>query len=145
MYKQAVKNNNKLLGNYMSPIENVLEDILARIKGTESGDFISPSDPALLNPRIPMYVLTNEKGLNGAACILDRSLLKRLSRTVGKAFYILPSSIHELIILPTDECDCAGDLRDIVRSVNNTQLSAEDVLSDEVYFYDSDVNKVVIA
>lgn len=48
----------------------------------------------------PMYVATNSKKLNGACVMLYDGLLRDFARKVGRSFYIIPSSIHEVILIP---------------------------------------------
>ena len=83
-----------------------------------------------------MYVLSNEEKLHGAAALLNRGIMDEVTRRVGKEFYILPSSIHEVLIIPkTDEMDLQS-LESMVRDVNATQVSPKERLSDNVYAYD---------
>lgn len=83
------------------------------------------------------YVLTNRIGINGAAAVLYRGSLRRISDGFDGDCYVLPSSVHELLVLPVEEgTDLEGDLRRMVREVNDTYVSKEDFLSDKVYRYD---------
>ena len=80
-----------------------------------------------------MHVLTNKTGCNGAAQMLN---MEQLSGKYEKNFYIIPSSIHELILLDdTDDMD-VGMVNQMIREVNESQLSPEEVLSDHCYYYD---------
>lgn len=85
---------------------------------------------------IPLLVLTNNRRYLGAACILYRGLLAEYAKKIGRDFYILPSSIHEVILLPEDKVDSSENLIHMVAEVNRTQLAPEEVLSDTVYYYD---------
>ncbi len=91
---------------------------------------------------VPMYVLTNRQRLNGACCILYPDVLGQIANQFQDSLYILPSSIHEVIILPAS---CAGDateLADLVREVNLTEVSPEEILSDSVYCYNQEDGKI---
>lgn len=85
---------------------------------------------------IPLLVLTNSRRYLGASCILYRGLLERFAKKLGKNLYILPSSIHEVILLPENHVRSADKLIRMVTEVNRTQLEAEEVLSDSVYYFD---------
>ena len=86
-----------------------------------------------------MHVLTNKTGCNGAAQMLN---LEQLSGKYEKNFYIIPSSIHELILLDdTDDMD-VGMVNQMIREVNESQLSPEEVLSDHCYYYDFENKEV---
>ena len=93
----------------------------------------------------PMYVLTNEGSVNGAACVLSPEAMDKVRDTVGDGVYILPSSIHEVIILPMDRFDDPEKLADMVRSVNQSAVSPEIKLSDNLYTYDFDNHQLVLA
>ena len=113
-------------------------------------DGVDENDPRMemLPPEeeIPsMYVLTNGEKLNGASSILDAKTMEEISEKVGGDFYILPSSLHEVIILPdTPEMD-KDTLERMVQDVNAGQVAPEDKLSDHVYMYDSVEKEIVLA
>ena len=73
--------------------------------------------------------------MNGAACLLYDDLLKDFSEKHASDFYILPSSVHEVLLLPAEGRKEDESLSAMVREVNRTQLSAEEFLSDHVYYY----------
>ena len=81
-----------------------------------------------------MYVLTVENNLNGAGAVLYKDLLKGFADRMENDFYILPSSVHEMILLPSFTDDVES-LSKMVKEVNATQLKPEDVLSDHAYVY----------
>ena len=86
-----------------------------------------------------MHVLTNKTGCNGAAQMLN---MEQLSGKYEKNFYIIPSSIHEVILLDdTDDMD-VGMVNQMIREVNESQLSPEEVLSDHCYYYDFENKEV---
>lgn len=82
-----------------------------------------------------MYVLTNKSGFFGASVILYRNLLENIYRQIGP-FYLLPSSVHEWILLPIIRETNEDDLKDLVCFVNRDILSSDDFLSDSVYYFD---------
>ena len=82
-----------------------------------------------------MYILTNETKLNGAACILYENVLYDFAQKLGEDLYILPSSVHEVILLPKLSVFEKDELVNMVREVNTEGVAAEEVLSDHVYEY----------
>lgn len=96
---------------------------------------------------ISFYVLTNPMKLYGAACILYKGMLEQVAERIGFGFYVLPSSVHEVIIVPADKCrpETAQELKMIVTSVNGTELPECDILSDSVYFYNRKEHSFTIA
>lgn len=94
--------------------------------------------------KLPMLVLSNEKGINGAACLMYPGVLQKMEEAMNGSFYVLPSSIHELIVIP----DCgasAARLCEMVYCINRTQLPREDVLSDAVYYYSVETKELQVA
>lgn len=84
----------------------------------------------------PMYVLTNQSKCNGAVQILNSMALEEAAGIVGSDFFILPSSIHETILIPAVESGgTPADLARMVHEVNETVLSEDEFLSSHVYRY----------
>lgn len=137
--KQAYSNTPRLLPAYIQPITDAIRDLM------ESNQDLKRLLPLLSeNTAPPLYVLTNETQMCGAACMLYPSLLAEFSESVGKDLYILPSSIHEVLLLPTDT-RCADEaLCALVRSVNSEQLPPTQQLSDTVYYYSRTTGSFVL-
>ena len=85
--------------------------------------------------RLPMYLLTNAQKFLGASVILYPGLLHRLGSQLEEDFYILPSSVHECILVPESAGCGREELREMVRSVNDTQVPPQEILSYQVYYY----------
>ena len=81
-----------------------------------------------------MNIMTNANRTNGAGVILYQDVLKEFAEEMGHDLYIIPSSIHETILLPMLGDDWEA-LSQMVKEVNATQLAPEEVLSDHVYEY----------
>jgi len=97
--------------------------------------------PAEEMPELPeetkqLYVLTNGVCGYGAAGMLRQDLMEALAEQAGGNFYILPSSVHDLILLPDDPSVSAGHLKEIVKEVNESTVAREEWLSEDVYYYD---------
>lgn len=86
-------------------------------------------------PDVPMYVLTNMERCLGAAAILYPGVLKNMSYILGDRFYILPSSIHECILIPQNGRYTQDELSAMVAEINEKHVERKDILSDHVYFY----------
>lgn len=88
-----------------------------------------------------MYVLTNDVGLNGATCILYKDKLKNIADELEvDMFYILPSSIHEVMI--AKDFKSAEDFKEIVVATNQNILGRGDILSNSVYRYSRNNNVI---
>ena len=91
-----------------------------------------------------LYVLTNKYQNRGAVGMLRTDLLEKFAEQGGCDLYILPSSIHEVLLLKDDKMP-VDELRKMVRSVNRGVVDEMDRLSDEVYYYRRGSGKVEIA
>lgn len=94
---------------------------------------------------LPMHVLTNKTKIFGASLILNEDYLYNLSKSFKSDFYILPSSIHELILIPSEFVSSVWELKDMVKTVNETAVVQEELLSDSVYLFSKSDRKVMIA
>lgn len=96
-------------------------------------------------PTANMFVLTNRKQCYGAAGILDIDLLKSFSDRMGRNLFILPSSIHEVILIPDKGCFRESELKEMIMDVNENVLEEEDFLSDHAYYFDRETGEVRVA
>lgn len=92
-----------------------------------------------------MYVATNLEKTFGAAVMCYPYAIKRLAERLKSDLFILPSSIHEVIIVLSKGEECTNELRTMVYEVNRTQLAAEEFLSDSVYYYSREEGTIRIA
>ena len=91
-----------------------------------------------------MYVVSNANRRRGAAGIFDTELIQQQAEELGCDFYILPSSLHEIILMREDMAPEMETLREMVQEINSTQVLAEDYLSDSIYYYDRNTKEVTI-
>lgn len=82
-----------------------------------------------------LYVLTNSYGINGASCIFYPQVLEQFQSMINRDFYILPSSIHEVLLVPIIPSMAPSDMSEMVREVNQIQVPIDEVLSDNAYIY----------
>lgn len=88
-------------------------------------------------PEDLMFVASAKDQVNGAGVIAYPDFMEQAAQKLGGDFYILPSSIHEVILVPDNGALNAGELQEMVRSVNASEVQPEDQLSDHAYHYDS--------
>ena len=132
---QIAKNNTpRILPEKLYDMNDVLHTLSSRNLFPLDDD--CPSNP------YPMFVLTNESNLFGAACMLYKDLLHQLAEEAEMDFYILPSSIHEVILVPTLECNNYHELSEMVQEVNDTQLQDDEILSTHAYYYSRKRNEI---
>lgn len=132
--------------------ENLYQTALMNMRADGEADFASietvvgrmlpgitfPGEAANASRGRDMYILTNCRKRFGAAEILDKKTLRMVADRVGDRFILLPSSVHETIVLsPRDETEYDW-LAEMVREVNDTHVDIEERLSYHVYVYSRD-------
>lgn len=135
LYALAMRNTPRLLRYQLQDMADVLTELFK----IERPDWLSEN----FEP-IPMYVLSNDSKINGSGCILYEDLLSHISAEIDSDFYILPSSIHEVLLIPVKHASSYAELSAMVQEINDTQLSREEILSDHVYFYCRHTGKVTM-
>lgn len=90
------------------------------------------------------YVLSNARCRYGAVGMLRKDILQGFSERIGGNFYILPSSVHELILVPEIFPICTEYLKEMVGEVNESAVVREEWLSEDVYYYDCEKHEVKI-
>lgn len=111
------------------PMMNVVNDLLSEM---------GLNNDAVKTGEVPLWIISNEERIYGAAGFVIPEVLKKASETIGcDSFYIIPSSIHEVILIPkSEEIGVIDDnLCDLVWEVNQTVVMPRDFLSNNVYEY----------
>ena len=91
-----------------------------------------------LSDEIPLLVLTTQSMVHGAAAVFIPEVMEQISKKMPEGFFILPSSIHEVMVLPKSLGASVEALDDMVSSINEMQVDPEDQLSDFAHVYDPD-------
>jgi hypothetical protein len=86
-------------------------------------------------PSLPIWVMTNRYMLNGAATVLNDNVLKKFAATYGN-FYIIFSSVHEVLLIPSNDNLNIEMLTNLNQEVNASSLSKEDILGTKAYYYE---------
>ena len=89
-----------------------------------------------------MYILTNHLKMNGASCMMYPGVLKEFAEKIDANLYILPSSVHEVLLVPYREEEDAADLNRMVVNSNRKEIDQQDVLSDSIYYYDRNTDEI---
>lgn len=122
LYERARENTELLLPYEFRPMGEVVSEMLAEEDVQMSGEEA-------------LFVLSNKQRNFGAACMLYEGMAERIGEELGENYYILPSSIHEVIIVPESKSPMKNELEAMVREINETQVDEEEVLSDRVYYF----------
>ena len=103
----AEENTPRILPYHISSIESTLNQL-------EMEDIVETE--AL--PSVALYVLTNSRGINGAACMLYPRVLKEFAESLGEDLIILPSSIHEVLLTPSNVSLPPEELNEMVQAIS---------------------------
>lgn len=86
--------------------------------------------------RNQMYVVTSTAFFHGATVLFYPGMMEMLAKVFKGNYFILPSSIHECITIPDNGDFTYEGLKEMVTTINHTQVEPKDRLTDEVYYYD---------
>ena len=139
LFQHAAENTLRIYPPVVQTAQSVLMESL---KNREIPDDII--EVMLGNTQPDMWVITNTKKIHGSSLILYKNELDKLAMRLGSDLYILPISIHELLAVPSDIGD-PQELRMMVATANENEVPKEELLSDNVYYYDRTTGKVRIA
>lgn len=135
LHKCALENYTRLLPIEFSTMLQCLTCILRPcIKNGTDTDEIYPIIPDDASDD-PMYVLTNKMHQWGAALMTCKSLMDEIADFFKEDFYILPSSIHEVILVPESKALMKEEFDHMIQEINQTQVEPQEYLSDHAYHY----------
>lgn len=118
-----------------NPAVITMREIMAALMGEELLEDI-PDEPV-------QVIVTNEARMFGAINVYNEDCIRQVQEKLhANNFYVLPSSKHEVICVPTDGIE-VNDLLTMVTEINQTQVKEEDRLGDFVLYYDGDTRQLV--
>ncbi len=135
LYALAMQNTPKLLHYHLQNMADVITDLFGDGLNSLSCDSLQS---------LPMYVLSNNTKLHGSGCILYEDLLPAIAQKIDSDFYIIPSSIHEVLLIPVKHAASYEELTIMVRDINSNELSSDEILSDHVYFFSQHQGKILM-
>lgn len=140
VFDAAMKNMEKNASPVLMDLESVMEEIMS---GTsENHNLLANPGEINRSPFETMYVLSNASRINGAAMLLSPDVMKQIGEIFPEGVYILPSSIHEVLVVPKNGMAEPAELGKMVREVNRAEVAREEILSDRIYEYDKEHGKI---
>lgn len=140
LYQDAVMNTPRLEEYEIKSMTEVMREIMTEENSDGSGQDAYMEE---FSDSVPLYVLSNKNRIEGAGCMLYPDLMKDFSDTIGSSFYIIPSSVHECLLLPPKEDVQGGEIKNMIKEINDTQVSIEERLSYSLYYYDKDEGRII--
>lgn len=140
LYEAAKENTQRLQEYEIKGMTDVLCEIM---RAEDPDEFNYEEFMEEFSDSVPMYVLSNKSRVEGAACMLYPDLIRDFADAIGSSFYIIPSSVHELLLLPAEHDEESGEIKSMIKEINDTQVSTEEILSYSLYFFDREEGKIV--
>jgi len=140
LFVLAMENTRRLFPTVVLNINDIMRDIYIRNGMSEKLIDVLLED-VLGNF---MWAFTNSAKINGATVMLYEDELYQLAENLKADLYIMPSSVHEVIVVPTSIGD-PNDLAEMVAQVNIAEVELKDRLSNQVYHYDRNLRKLKLA
>lgn len=135
LFEIAKVNTPRLLPFTIQSMEDIINELL---ESKDNPYCVEENDAPV------MYVLTNQRKFLGAATILYPDVLKNFSEKLNMDIFVLPSSVHEVILVP----DMGGvekeGLTKMVKEVNKQELKESEILSDHAYIFSIEECKLMI-
>lgn len=148
LYAIGMDNTKSLFHCQIRDMEDLLMEAIIQDyenRGIVVGDEMIKSIKMQLkdNVTLPMYVLSNDKWLQGSILMTDVDVLEEFAYTHDASYVIIiPATLHEVILIPTGSLRWVDMLNEVVKKVNEDDLSKEDQLSDHCYLYKRGANKI---
>lgn len=165
LYRDAMENMPRILPDEFSDMDDFMHEVIRKtiqekLELTEEenlrqeeeecravldglSDFLA-SLPLEKEPERKMYILTNKQHFYGASAILYPGILEKYAGKLKHDFYILPSSVHEVILLTDTGVEDREHLYSMVREVNEQNVPEEELLSDNVYYFSQKSGEITI-
>lgn len=124
LISHALHNTRSMMGISLRTMKNVLMDMKYDFTETDI-------------PDCPFWVLTNKKGITGAATVLFDDFLKDFAMEHG-SFYVIFSSVHEALLIPESDKFDIGFLTRTNQVINATEVQADEILGNRAYYYSRD-------
>ena len=140
LHEQAVKNVARVNGASLHDISEIVSPEYL-FGGTLGDGCLNKDEP--LEPGT-MYTLTNHGGY-GAALILDTDLMDKIADRCGGKMYVIPSSVHEVIIVPDNGAIDPEELDSVIQTINRNEVKPEEVLGERSMIYEKETHSLYYA
>lgn len=126
LFADATKNSIENEPVALTPLGDMIKHLI------ESDNLPIPGDSGPI-----AYVASNKSGFQGAAIAGYPEFLESAASTIGGSFFMIPSSVHEFILIKDDGTPRAKEINKMIRNVNETVLDPREILSNQCYHYDA--------
>ena len=142
--EDALEKTIHYLGVSLNSLEDIIFSVLCEEEDDKTLEEVVTDIIYHLDTTKPMYVLTNKRKYLGAIAILYPKICQALANRMGRNLFILPSSIHEVILIPDNNTIRKEELESMVSEINRTEVLPKDYLSDSIYYYDREKESILL-
>lgn len=121
------------------PMEEIMNEFLQGV----SANSVEFNENMEVNKDEVMFVLSNQSRFYGASLFFYPGVKETIEKILGEGYFVLPSSKHELIIIPESRGVSPEELSNMVKEVNESQVDSVDQISDTAYFYDPKIKELM--
>ena len=143
LMQDAMRNTVSAYPPTLTEMQKVMMKV-AGLRRLEPGDNLLSESPEPVED-LTMLILSNTDLYFGATALFYPEIRQQIADVTGGSFYILPSSVHELIILPDNGGHDEQALAQMVRSINSTQVQPEEQLGNKVLYYNAAMDRLMVA
>ena len=136
LHQDAMENSPRLFPPMIENIGTMLRLFEMKAAGLEEEDISEIRKTMDQDMQIPMLVVTNREQINGASALFYPGILDQVGEMMGEGYFILPSSVHEWIIVPDREGFDANEMQVMIMDANQNAVTPDIQLGDEAYHYD---------
>lgn len=135
LLEDAICNTQNIMGESMYPLSDLVDELLRRA-GEEARNTEKEAPP--------LYVLSNLFRRNGAICMLYAKAMQELSEMLVSDLFIIPSSVHEVILVPAAPGITQERLDALMEQVNENEMKGEEILTSHTYLYSRALGRIVV-
>ncbi len=139
LHEDAMNSSPRIMAPEVSSMGAIMEELVEK-----DLFMMSPEEREMLQESIrestqmpSFFVVTNQQRIDGAGALFYPEVMDNLGELLGQDYFILPSSIHEMLVLPDNGEVSADELRMMVTEVNETQVAPAERLTNDVYHFDT--------
>ena len=139
LHEDAMKSSPRIMAPEVSSMGAMMKELVEK-----DLFMMSPEEREMLQESIresaqmpTFFVVTNQQRIDGAGALFYPEVMDNLGELLGQDYFILPSSIHEMLVLPDNGEVSADELRMMVTEVNATQVAPAERLTNDVYHFDT--------
>ena len=120
----------------------VMQSIRSQLLFDDEPNLLEGHDVISEEEKDNMYVISNKECLYGAVALYYPGIQEKVAECFGENYYVLPSSVNELLLIPESRAPEAREIAWMVYEANHELLQPHEILSDNIMYYDRDSKRL---